>query len=130
MQYLSVTGFPSSTSEDLAVTSEASLLSNAPVTDIINVIKVETREAGPVGSQVLVNGSVENLSKKLKEEPSITDQNSEDTMYPGEKQQENLLPTIKEGLKRVCRKDKLTIKNNGKEGFYRLIYSHLSLYLN
>lgn len=80
---------------------------------------METHEADPGDNQVLLNGSVENLSKKeLKEKQSITDQKSEDTVPTAGKEQENLVPSIKEGLKRVCRKEKITVKNTGKEGYY------------
>ncbi|XP_050737947.1 uncharacterized protein LOC127009179 isoform X2 [Eriocheir sinensis] len=109
-----ISGFPSSTSDVLAVTSEAPLLSNTPVTEIEDEIKMNTREADLDDNHDMLDGGVENLSKKeLKEEQSITDKKSEDTISTAGEEQENLVPSIKEGLKRVCRKEKIAIKNNG-----------------
>lgn len=113
---LSIAGISSNTYEDFAVTSEASLLGNAPVTEIIDVIKMETRETNPDNNKVLPEDTAENLSKKeLKENQSNADKNLEAATPIAEREQENLAPNIKEELKRVCRKDKFTTKNNGKE---------------
>lgn len=133
IKWLSIAGFPSSTSDDLAVTSETSLLTNTPVTEIEDEIKMNTREADLDDNHDMLDGSVENLSKKeLKEEQSITDKKSEDTTSTAGEEQENLAPSIKEGLKRVCRKEKITINTNGKEGYYKVINTdvHSAVYIS
>lgn len=116
---------PSSTSDDSAVTPEASLLSNTPVTKIGDEMKMNTHEADLGDNRDMLDGSVENLSKKeLKEEQSIRDKKLEDTISTTGEEQENLVPSIKESLKRVCRKEKITVKNNGEEEFYTVINTY------
>lgn len=120
-KWLSITGFPSSTSGDSAVTSEASLLSNTLVTDIKEEIKFNTHGADPDSNWDMLSDNVENLSKKeLNGEQSVTDKKIDSRSTAGD-EQENLVPSIKENLKRVCKK-KITARKKGEEVCYRYLH--------
>uniref|UniRef100_A0A0P4W956 BTB domain-containing protein n=1 Tax=Scylla olivacea TaxID=85551 RepID=A0A0P4W956_SCYOL len=111
-----VSGFLSSTSQDLTVSSEPSLPSNAPVTDIIDMIKIETHEVDPDDPQIVLNGREETSSKKeLKENQVNTEPESGDTLSSTVNERENVGPAVKETLRKICRKEKITLKNKEKK---------------
>lgn len=85
-------------------------------------MKMETREVNPDENQVLINDCIENLSKKeSKDKQNITERNLENKLCTAEKEQENFESNIKESFKRVLRKEKTTVKKNGKKGYHKVM---------
>ena len=118
-----MTGFLSNTCQDLTVSSEAPLPSSAPVTDIIDMIKMETHEADPDDPQILMNGKAEPFKKEFNEKQDTTECEAGDTVSTTVNEQENVGPTVKESIRKACRKEKITLKNKGKRGYILYCFS-------